>query len=146
MTDNSISDIITFDWPDHCGDIHKMNGALLLCVEAMQNQLSYNNQRIVMHAGYAETGHAKGSEHYKGNAVDFHIEGLSTEKAFDFVQDVLVLLQIINRCGLGFYPQWNNPGFHLDLNGRKKRWGWLNGQMTTLEKAHTYMIENRGNK
>lgn len=73
---------------------------------------------IVIHVAYEPTGHSKNSKHYTGEAVDFHIKGISLGEAW------LELERWSSIGGLGVYPFWTNPGFHVDIRPtrRKARW------------------------
>ena len=107
------------------GDPDKMNPALLLLLDRLRETIG---KPFVIHCGYESDGHSTASQHYKGNAVDFHIEGLPLTEANRLLLAALHTIQIAGRqahevCGLGIYPDWNNPGFHLDVRGYSARWG-----------------------
>ena len=109
-----------FDKKENWGDPDKMNGFLLLLLDGICHTY---DRPFVIHCGYAEDGHSTGSQHYLGNAVDFHIEGgeyysIQIEKMLR----ILEWFQVSDRVGLGIYPDWNYPGFHLDGRGTKARW------------------------
>jgi hypothetical protein len=88
------------------------------------------NWPMIIHCCYEKDGHSTNSCHYKGTATDFH---------FDRVKDIDIRTQLewlisgMINCGLdqfmsvGIYPQWNNPGFHLDSRGEALRWVKING-------------------
>ncbi len=66
--------------------------------------------------------HVKGSFHYKGLAVDLHI-GNGNIHVFD---QFLMIERLNLFSGIGIYPDWNNPGLHLDVGGGPKRPGrWM---------------------
>lgn len=115
------------------GDPNKMNGLLLILLDHTRDL--YGNI-FTIHCGYATTGHSPKSQHYLGNAVDFHI--VSDEPFADQVRRLLQifdLLQVSDRIGLGIYPEWSHPGFHLDVRGRKARWGRIQGRYVSFETA-----------
>jgi hypothetical protein len=47
-------------------------------------------------------------------------------------------------CGLGIYPDWAHPGFHLDLRGYKARWGRVEGSYVAYEEALHFAKEKWG--
>jgi hypothetical protein len=64
---------------------------------------------MIVHVGYATSGHSRNSFHYQGRAIDFHFK-------YNPVPTRKIIVTAI-KCGLygiGFYPYWNNPGCHLD--------------------------------
>lgn len=85
---------------------------------------------IIIHRAYDPKAKVT-SQHFKIPccAVDFHIQTLGiTEydkyeylyKCFcDFFKDYPEI------TGLGVYPYWNNPGFHIDLREKKVNNPWL---------------------
>ena len=64
---------------------------------------------IKIHCAWAKSGHSPNSYHYKGQAVDCHIEGLSLQDQFMYA------LRFGAWKGIGIYPLWKNPGLHLDI-------------------------------
>jgi len=68
---------------------------------------------------YTTFGHAANSYHYQGLAADFQL----TSPVQPFEQFV-VLSSFREIGGLGWYPEWNTPGWHIDLreNSRQVRW------------------------
>jgi len=113
--------VMHFDETEKWGDTTKMNGLLLLLVDALRRIV---DSPFVIHCGYRE-GSSEG-EHALGNAVDFHIEWLELQDAYERVVSGLKELQVLDRVGLGVYRDWNHPGFHLDVRGKKARWGAIN--------------------
>ncbi len=107
---------------------YEMNGLILLLLSAVRKSIRKldPDAYIVIHAGYATGGHTSRSQHYKGNAVDFHIV---TEIPYDlqvgYLLNIFKELQVFNRVGFGIYPDWNSPGFHLDCRGELARWGYI---------------------
>jgi len=57
---------------------------------------------------------AKDSQHTRGNAMDFHIPGISMSK----VREIAMRLQ---RGGVGYYPTAGSPFVHLDV-GTVRSW------------------------
>lgn len=111
-----------FSVQESWGHPAKMNGALLLTLQALR---TYIDKPFVIHCAYDTKGHSESSQHYIGNAVDFHIVGLTFAEAILEIEEAITYLQLRDFIGLGIYPDWNSPGFHLDLRGTKARWGRL---------------------
>ena len=83
------------------------------------------------------------SQHKFGRALDFHLTdyiGMSDcRRLYHFHQDFIALADWMvfteyEKMGLGIYPQWNNPGFHLDTLGldpgeqANRRWSQIDGE------------------
>ena len=121
-----------------------MNGLLLLLMSAVRAEFRRLDPtcRIIIHAGYATSGHSDGSQHYQGNAADFHIEtSIPYHVQIDRMLNILMRLQVADRVGLGIYPDWNNPGFHLDVRGRRARWGFIGSRQAGFEETIIYAEE-----
>jgi hypothetical protein len=54
------------------------------------------------------------------------------------VEEILRDWQLWGFVGLGIYPDWNRPGFHIDARGRKARWGYIAGKMVSYEAARDH--------
>jgi len=121
-----------FKLNENWGDTEEMNGALILLIDELRH---FVQRPFVIHCGYATAGHSNGSEHYKGNAIDFHVEGVSHQSAYNMIVKGLKLLQVYDRVGLGAYPEWNNKGFHLDLRGKRARWSIVGGKQEPITAA-----------
>jgi len=110
---------VTEDWEKP----YKINGLLLLMMYSLRQ---HTGTAIHINDAFARSGHSKESQHYIGNAVDFHF---ITESSYlvqiKWVLDFLTNFQLSSRIGLGIYPTWNHPGFHLDVRNEYARWGWL---------------------
>jgi uncharacterized protein YcbK (DUF882 family) len=87
---------------------------------------------FVIHCGYDRSGHTQHSQHYIGKAVDFHIEGLPFKDAVDLIIELTgpppTGIGVHETLGLGIYPHWTTPGFHLDTRGTFARWGAVTQQ------------------
>ena len=114
------------------GDPSKMNGGLILSLDLIRH---YFDVPFVVHCGYEVDGHSKDSQHYLGNAVDFHVKHMSFRDSCRKLIQTVKYLQLSNFIGLGFYPEWNNPGFHIDLRGFKARWAYIGGKMVGIDKV-----------
>ena len=115
-----------FNKEERWGSASSMNGLLVLLLDAVRDRIGCP---IAIHCGYESEGHIENSEHKRGNAVDFHFDSeLSLLAQAKCLEATLRKLQVYDRVGLGVYPDWNNPGFHLDVRGYYARWGRI-GQM-----------------
>ncbi len=97
-------------------DPSKVSHKLVLLMDSLREKAGVG---IVIHEAWASSGHAPKSYHYSGLAVDFHFTGL----------DPLTQWGILSSCreigGLGYYPDWNHPGWHIDLRPSAYRLTWL---------------------
>lgn len=100
--------------------------------------------KTIIHCFWEGGGHVSASQHYKGVACDFHFEDRGEKTSYyDKINYFYSLLKDLDMVdvGLGLYPNSNSKYFHLDLRGRKARWGMLylpNGEteMITYERAY----------
>jgi hypothetical protein len=91
---------------------------------------------VIIHCG-TQGKHCKNSYHYKGLAVDFHFD-TNVASLTEQIQPLLNFLeemQLKDFVGLGVYPEWNNPGFHLDVRGYKARWAFVGGKQVSFEEG-----------
>jgi uncharacterized protein YcbK (DUF882 family) len=78
---------------------------------------------ISITSGYRSPEHnakvkgAKDSQHVKGTAVDFKVEGLKPKEVAVIVER-LIKEGKIKQGGIGIYPSW----VHYDIRGIKARW------------------------
>jgi len=101
------------------GSPEKMSGLLLFALDVIREELKCP---VIIHCGWsAGTGHAPNSYHYSGLACDFHIEGGSLSYNAGKIVEILNNLGVLNY-GLGAYPEWGTPGFHLDLRPTLTYW------------------------
>jgi len=64
---------------------------------------------VIIHCGYETSGHAPDSYHYRKMAADFHVKDHPNyDKQFRILMD-------LRFNGIGWYPEWNNPGWHVDV-------------------------------
>jgi hypothetical protein len=64
---------------------------------------------------WAADGHAGKSLHYLGQAGDIHFG-----RHFDYKQQFKWIEQVQEFGGIGFYPNWNTKGWHVDIRPRDK--------------------------
>lgn len=145
------------------GKPDKMSGLTVMALEHIRKWFRNKHGehvRIVLHAGYEESGHAVDSQHdwdlrkwdgekiggKVGNAVDFHIEGLdmSFNKQVSEMLECLGDLQLLSVVGLGIYPDWNNKGYHLDTRGHQARWGRIGNKYVTIGEALAHAVGKEG--
>ena len=106
--------IDTLSKTDGWGQPRCIDGKLIILFSELQKIL---DEPVYIHKAYEEEGHVENSFHYSGQAIDFHV---GTQP----VHSLLKVWKILNEWwngGLGVYPCWNEPGFHIDM-GPKKRW------------------------
>lgn len=112
MTPQQWNQIKHFNPNEKWGDPERMDFRLVWALNKLREEIG---KPFIIHCGYEESGHAPNSFHYSGQAVDFHVKGI----------EFCILLHKISRVwwfgGIGLYPHWNNPGFHLDI-GHHRQW------------------------
>lgn len=69
---------------------------------------------IIIHSSYREND---SGYHGSGEAVDIHVKDMNVFDAFLLAEKS----GLFN--GIGVYPNWNNPGLHLDIRQKPARWG-----------------------
>lgn len=77
---------------------------------------------ITIHEAWAESGHAPKSYHYTGLACDFHFKPDDDFRAADQYD---LLSEFLEIGGMGYYPGWNQPGWHIDLRPGNRRRCWI---------------------
>tara|TARA_Y100000310_G_C20635866_1_gene791119 strand:- start:358 stop:777 length:420 start_codon:yes stop_codon:yes gene_type:complete len=128
MTPKRWSVIKYFSVAEAWGDPHKMDIDLILALDKLREAA---DKPIIIHGGYAESGHSENSYHYRGMAADLHIEGYSLLDQFLLAERQGVF------GGIGVYPfpEWNNPGLHLDVRKsyqKPVRWARIDGKYVGL--------------
>ena len=116
------------------GEPDKISGLLLLTLHNIRLRSSWP---MIIHCG-TQGKHCKNSYHYKGLAVDFHFippnNSISFRDQARFLMQYLVDMQFSDFTGLGVYPDWKHPGFHLDCRGFKARWLKQNGEYVGINR------------
>lgn len=111
-----------FSQTENWGIPRRVSGLLLLALSVIRRETGWP---VVVHNAFETGGHSQGSQHYQGRAVDFHFTADTTYyRQILLVEQILERYQLAEFVGLGIYPGWNNPGFHLDARGSKARWGY----------------------
>lgn len=100
---------------------------------------------MIIHFGYDPTGHSEDppSLHYLQKdgfawAFDFHFMDPSLLEAW------LELERWKDIGGLGIYPWWQNPGFHIDIRRGPRRGRWWrdqNGQYQAVNRDFLRMLD-----
>lgn len=92
-------------------DPDKVDDKLVLLVDSltsvMKEQFGANTFGII-HVAYEVGGHAVGSQHYQGKAVDLHFVNVPLLEQFLWATR-------FPFNGVGVYPYWRRPGLHLDI-------------------------------
>jgi len=118
------------------GEPNKMSGLLLLLMDAIADEMGHH---VIVHCGYELGGHSKNGQHDDGTAADFHFKEAGPYfNQICELERILEDLQVADRVGLGIYPDWNNPGFHLDVRGARARWGRVGNTYVTYAHAKDY--------
>ena len=74
-----------------------------------------SSMTITPNGGFSSTGHATGCAHYFGLAADIQFPKADLSEVSNFIRQS-------SFNGVGFYPFWNTPGFHVDTLSRRARW------------------------
>jgi uncharacterized protein YcbK (DUF882 family) len=94
-----------------------MDARLLWGLDRVRHDLE---REITVNCGYKTSGHAPKSFHKLGMAVDFVVLPPAPDIEVDFYDLYLTILSMWHG-GVGVYPFWNRPGFHLDI-GPDRTW------------------------
>ena len=123
--------------------IERINPALLATVCYLLKQ---TNKTYFHHSGWRG-----GFGNHAGNALDFRLtdyKGLSRSQiliAFlndvDVLQDYLEERGILNKVGLGIYPDTSNPFIHLDFRGVRARWAQIEGREVGFTFAQDWVLK-----
>lgn len=102
------------EWTD---DPDQVNQDLVIMLDKIRDLAGVP---IVIHVAWASSGHAANGWHYRGQAADFHFGGKLT------VWEQYSILSVQMFGAIGWYPEWNNPGWHVDLRpAGKERLCWI---------------------
>lgn len=106
--------LLHFHSDENWGDADKMDVRLLWNLDKVRDDLA---RRIIINCGYSHAGHAAKSFHKFGMAVDLYVENTQRDELLNLYFHFLTIW----RGGVGVYPFWNKPGFHLDI-GPSRSW------------------------
>ena len=111
MTNLDWCDIKHFK-PSEFDHPNKMNPYLIRRLDQFREMIG---KPIIIHSDYRP---GDSGQHGLGNAVDIHVKGMNV------VDQYLLAEKTGLFNGIGVYPNWNNPGLHLDVRkGSPARWG-----------------------
>lgn len=90
------------------------------------------NVPLIIHVDYGSDScfHAPGEYHSQGLAIDFHVNNVSPRR----VLDTIITTGLFG--GIGWYPYWANPGFHIDGRPVNERRYWCShceGSLSCME-------------
>jgi uncharacterized protein YcbK (DUF882 family) len=113
-------DRIKYFTPEEMGS-EKMNFALMNKLDMFRELIKHP---VIIHCGYETSGHTNSSFHYMKMAADFHVEN-----HFDYGKQFRLLMDL-RFNGIGWYPEWNNPGWHVDVRDKElfSIWKRINGK------------------
>jgi hypothetical protein len=121
MTDADWKGVRHFTPDENWGNWRKVHRDLIYGLDALR---AFLGLPIVIHNAYDTRGHTDGSYHYRGMAVDGHVECLSLMDLF------FALARFDEFNGIGLYPYWTLdgkpkgkrcPGFHADIRPKSER-------------------------
>ena len=111
-------------------------------VEALQDLRTTLGAPIRINSGYRCPRHNRGvggsptSQHLLGKAADIVVPGHNVADVYELVHEKAPF----TKGGVGLYP---DEGFvHVDIRGKKARWGRVNGIMVPIEEAYDYAQTN----
>lgn len=122
----------------------QMNPTIVFIVDRLRD---YVMQPIIVHSTNEEyTTHTSNSQHYYGNAIDFHIKNLdyltAVDKTIEFIDSHFLLAKPLRfYMGIGIYPDWNNPGFHLDFRGYSATWSRIGSDYVSFDEGLKYALD-----
>ena len=108
-----------------CCNVTNIHPQLATALEKLMEL--FDMRRFKVHSGYRCAKHnevvggSPTSRHLTGQAIDFHITGLTLRDMYEVAQSLRVFK------GIGVYKQWNNPGLHCDTRKGRARWEQVDG-------------------
>ena len=141
MTKEDWENVKHFSPAENWGDPYRIEKDLVFLLDNLRDIFDHP---FVIHCGFDTSGHSANSQHYVGRAVDFHIEEIDFKDAVGLMNAFIGPppggLGVAGKIGLGIYPHWNNPGFHLDTRGERARWGAVsrNGKQVYVSFKEAY--------
>lgn len=114
-----------FKKTENWGDISKLSPDLVYNLDEFRHLVG---KSFMVNNAYTTSGHENKSQHYLGKAVDGYFKGLH------WLDQFMLALTYGKFGGVGVYPDWNNPGLHLDVRAK------VDGMITTwMRYGGTYM-------
>ena len=117
------------------GDVSKVNPDLIYLIDEFR---AYVGKPFILHNAYEKSGHNDDSQHYLGLALDGHFVDLH------WMDQFLLAMKFGKFNGVGVYPDWNNPGLHLDIrqnkNDTNSTWVRYKGKYYPVNYSNIMMI------
>jgi len=127
---------------ENWGDPKKISGTLLLVLDTIRERIGWP---IVIHCAYETEGHNPNGYHPRGMAADFHFDiNYPFYYQVGTLLKILAELQMTNSIGLGVYPDWYHPGFHLDVRGYYARWGRIGKRYVSWDEVMNELKRRQG--
>jgi len=123
---------------DAWGDWRQIQPELLFVMQKIAEVIPGS---IKIHSAYKETSNHSGLMH-KGRGVEFHAIGCSILEANKEIIKMMRRTGLIELCGIGIYPDWVNPGFKIDIRGKRAAWAKAQEQYVSYSEGIDYI----GNK
>lgn len=123
------------------GDPLRMHPITMVILDKFRGSLPHGCW-VKVHCGYKAGRHIKNSFHHRARAVDFHVVGCSFIEAEQHLMRFLngstlticeTTYNLIDFVGIGIYPEWADPGFHLDTRGKRNSWAKVGGVHVSYE-------------
>jgi len=112
MNDEQWKEMSFFNKEENWGSPESMDYRLLWLLDNIRKEIG---KAFIVHCGFETSGHSQKSFHKEGMAVDLHVRGIGLYTAWELLDKMWWI------GGVGIYPYWNKPGFHLDI-GPRRRW------------------------
>lgn len=118
------------EWPK---DPSKVDPRLCYALDAVREAAG---APISIHVAWDKGGHAANSFHYRGLAVDFHFLG-----PIPPVHQLNAILPVPEIMGIGRYPSWAHPGWHVDLRPSPRLfWVEQDGRYVYFREEHDFRV------
>ena len=136
MTPEEWKEIVNFKPEENFGNPEMMNYKFMKFLDRFRAEL-----RIPMIITCGTQGkHVTNSYHYQGRAVDFYLDTkMSLGAQVALIMDRLMETSLYYNTGLGVYPDWSKPGFHLDNRDYYARWGYKDGKELLFQEILEYV-------
>jgi len=114
-------------------DITKMSEMLLFILDIARGAFGRKYPKVSFNINYSNNPkdkHVPNSKHYSNEAVDMYIKAYydyNKENPVPYKDIVIDLVQLFkittiwDNIGIGIYPDWHRPGFHLDFSPHNHR-------------------------
>jgi hypothetical protein len=117
--------VTTTGLPNSPTDPQIISSLSSVCENVLEKVRANFTRPVVIHSGYrsqavnAAVGGAKGSQHTKGQAADFHVLGHSHLEVAEWIRDNIEFDQLIleNYIGEKFASGWVHCSYAVELRG-----------------------------